>query len=135
MPLTREQIVRKELDYFKSDLALEPAFISGGYHDEEDGYREDACVYKTEDGRKCAVGALIKPAHYDPEFDAGSGTPVTRLPDEVIDYLGPENIEWLSKLQSCHDDCARSWESGRSFGDYDHFGRFFLKVAKNQALL
>lgn len=135
MPLTREQIVNKELDYFKSDLASEPAFIKGGFSDDEDYFLEDACVYKTPDGRKCAVGALIKPAHYDPGFDANNGTPVDRLSDQVLNYLGTENVDWLKKLQACHDDCARNWESEKEYSGEDHFGRYFLSIAKSQSLL
>jgi len=46
MGLTREQIVNREIEYFKSDLAIDPAFVANY----DDG--EGKCVYKTEDGRK-----------------------------------------------------------------------------------
>ncbi len=140
MPLTREQIIQRELDYFKSPLADEPAYLTAQYQidndmaDEDDWPLEDKCVYKTPEGRKCAVGALIKPALYDPKFDADDGTPVNRLSDEVIDYLGPNNLDWLGRLQTCHDDCARNWETHNYNGDA-HFGRYFLQVAKDQRLL
>jgi hypothetical protein len=143
MPLTREQIIQKELDYFKSDLATEPAYLTvesqlDDYDEFSDSYPEDKCVYKTPDGKKCAVGALIKPAHYDPSFDADNGTPVSRLSDEVINYLGVDNIEWLGRLQTCHDDCARNWYQGEGYTGVvfgGHFGRYFLQVAKDQRLL
>lgn len=143
MPLTREQIIHKELDYFKSPLAIEPAYITaeeqvcGSDYCEDDWPLEDKCVYKTEDGRKCAVGALIKPAYYEESWDADDGTPINMLSDEVLNYLGLENVDWLKRLQQCHDDCARQWndryEAFDQFGD--HFGRFFLREAKKNNLL
>jgi hypothetical protein len=131
--LTRERIIQKELEYFKSDLAVKPAYIIAEYDEYVDSYDEDRCVYKTDDGRKCAVGALIKPALYDPEIDSDSGTPVKMLPDRIIDYLGEENLTWLTKLQQCHDDLAREWNNQNISAT--HFGRHFLSVAKTKGLL
>ena len=134
MSLTREQIIQREIDYFKSPLAAEPAFISAATSYDDEFYSSDGkCVYKTEDGRKCAVGALIKPALYESKIDAGDGTSVTGLPDSILNYLGDENLGWLSDLQRMHDDLARDWEFHKE--SKAHFGRFFLERAKEQRLL
>ena len=129
MGLTREQIVNREIEYFKSDLAIDPAFVANY----DDG--EGKCVYKTEDGRKCAVGVLIKPALYEEKFDDREGTAARALPPNVLDYLGRDNIEWLGELQHCHDDCARNWDLELRDAAHNHFGKFFLDAARNLKLL
>lgn len=135
MSLSRENIISTELTYFKSDLAKEPAFIVGEYNEEYGYESEGRCVYKTEDNRKCAVGALLKPALYKPVFDEDSGTSVKGLPDNVQDYLGQENIDWLLTLQNCHDECARNWNDEKSYGEWNHFGKWFLACATEKGLL
>ncbi|MFI5405104.1 MAG: hypothetical protein ACHQ1D_01185 [Nitrososphaerales archaeon] len=137
MPLNREQIIQRELNYFKGPMAKEPAFIRGEYDEEYNGYDEDRCVYKTSEDRKCAVGVLLKPTLYEERFDEADGLGVLGLPEAVQEYLGKENLEWLTKLQMCHDQCAKSWISDRDDGytENPHFGRYFLEVAKEANLL
>lgn len=133
MSLSRENIIQQEIAYFEnSPLASEPAFISN--YTSEYG-EEGKCVYKTPEGRKCAVGALIKPALYQKEIDRGNGTSVLGLPDSIKNFLGEDNLSWLTKLQNCHDECARSWEEEKEYGDHNHFGRWFLACANEQGLL
>lgn len=130
MPLTREQIIRREKEYFSSSIASEPAYISASeYSDEDFEYEEEKCVYQTEDGRKCAVGLLFKDGQYDPRFDDDAGTSVTGLPDNILNYLGVENIEFLGQLQTFHDDNARQWYSE---GIHDHFGKWLLEKMKSR---
>jgi hypothetical protein len=95
-------------------------------------------VYKTEDNKKCAVGALLKPSLYEDRFDESDGVGVRGLPDNVHNYLGRENLDWLSSLQATHDECARVWHKDHEDDTYTenpHFGKYFLAVAKEQNLL
>lgn len=134
--MNRETIIAKEINYFKnSPLAKEPAFIPGNYDEEYNDYSEGRCVYLTDEGRKCAVGALLKPALYKDSFDSGDGIGVLGLPENVKEFLGKDNLDWLQKLQNCHDDCARNWREEKEYGEEDHFGRWFLKVATKNKLL
>lgn len=72
----------------------------------------DACLYRTPDGGRCAVGALIRDDEYRPEMDQASdgyGTGVTSLstrgllPARLVPHVG-----LLEELQNLHDDC-RNW--------------------------
>lgn len=145
MPLNKESLIQRELNYFKSPMAKEPAYLTiqnqkdmgwaDSQYEEDIYYLEDKCVYKTPDGRKCAVGALIKPELYDPKWDESDGIGVRGLPDDIQHYLGEKNIDWLSSLQACHDECARSWEQEKEYDGREHFGRYFLEVAKERNLL
>lgn len=98
--------------------------------EEAAAYEGNGCKYRTEDGRCCAVGCLIPPALYTPEFDArGEGAenavgsvfgflykdtgPVAA----VADFLGinDENVRAWSTLQGAHDDVAiKAWSESRT---------------------
>jgi hypothetical protein len=130
MPLTLKEIIRKEKEYFSSDLAFRPAIEPEEYYDDDSeslilDNTASKCVYLTNDGRKCAVGALIPDDKYSLDFDSGDGKGVIGLPEYIQDYLGKDNIIFLSRLQKCHDELARdiSWEG-------EHFGFMFLERAK-----
>lgn len=132
MSLTKENIVTKLEEYFSSDIAVEPAFITGE-EDYDEVYEEfynrpDICVYKASDGRKCAVGCLIPETKYEPEWDSSEGIGVTGLPEHIQEYLGKENIPLLQELQGLHDSLARKFENVNK----DHFGKYFLRNAKRK---
>jgi hypothetical protein len=133
VPLSIQEIIRKEKEFFKSDVADKPAYITSTEEYDDDGWYVgggiDRCVYFIpEDGRKCAVGALI-PNHLlemHSDIDAGEGTPASDLPEKIIDYLGYKNIEFLTELQNEHDKLARDWQPGDG-----HFGMLFLEKARS----
>lgn len=60
------------------------------------------CMYRTPDGKKCAIGVLIPDADYDPAME---GLPVLQLLDLAIDSLAPyrEHVGLLQGLQRAHD--------------------------------
>jgi hypothetical protein len=124
MALTVEEIVEQERNYFNSDLAAKPAIkISTDFYNEG----TIACVYKTSEGRACAVGALLllKPELYEKVWDEGDGVALTGLSEAAHDFLGKDNIEFLHNLQQVHDDLAREdrWETS-------HFGKELLLMYK-----
>lgn len=71
---------------------------------------EGDCQYMAADGKMCAVGCLLKPEHYNPEFE-GCGIDHVGLAHAVSDSLGVELSlmgddplhELLSEWQGYHD--------------------------------
>lgn len=133
MGLTWEQIRDKQLVYFNSDIAAKPAFLRiHEYFDEDEGEwfgGEDKCVYRDSDGHKCAVGVLIPKKLYEVIFDEGDGLGVNGLPENVIRYLGVDNVELLQKMQECHDELAREFYD---LYPTEHFGKLYLEKAKEK---
>lgn len=65
-----------------------------------------ACMYRTPEGHRCGIGALIPDADYAPFMEK-------RDPDELIDLLWPDTIDpnlsdFLNEVQSIHDTAAKS---------------------------
>jgi hypothetical protein len=71
------------------------------------GLNDETCAYRGDDGKKCAVGALIPDNIYVPEMDQGTDTSVRallrRFPTELPAYFY-ENTDLLDQLQDVHDD-------------------------------
>lgn len=65
---------------------------------------EGECVYRSPNGTSCAVGCLIPDELYNPDFEMNS---VKYLPLGVREYLGLDNMEMLSNLQTIHDIASR----------------------------
>jgi len=73
------------------------------------------CVFRTEDGKKCAIGCLIPDDQYDPKMDADYGTDFPK----VLDYLDKKSplreklerhTQMLRSLQVLHDQVpVDSW--------------------------
>jgi hypothetical protein len=74
------------------------------------------CMYRTENGRKCAAGQLIPDAEYNPAMEYGTiqaelgdrsgGGGNTRTFDNreyFVKLVGAENFEFLESLQATHD--------------------------------
>lgn len=82
-------------------------------------FDEHACMYRTPDGLKCAVGCLIPDELYTPlmEFQA-AGNLITYA--SVRGYQLPEFIEanarLLRELQEVHDDPDNCHDADRSKG-------------------
>lgn len=61
------------------------------------------CVYRTEDGRSCAVGCLIPDEVYQPQMDYGAGFSIISLAREPgLEWFG-KHINLLESLQHVHD--------------------------------
>lgn len=128
-PLTLEDFKRIQREYFTSDKAKVAAMTPESYYDdetEEELFYEDSfrCVYRTEDGRGCAVGCAIPKELYDPQFDADNGVGVLSLPPDIRKYLGisAETERYYEATQWVHDDVALAG----ILDDQDHFGEAFL---------
>lgn len=62
---------------------------------------EDSCLYRTDDGLKCAVGFLISDEEYQEEMEGKAVTELAGL-EMLPKRLLPE-VHFLSELQSLHD--------------------------------
>jgi hypothetical protein len=78
-----------------------------------------ACVYRTAQGLKCNVGALIPDDEYDPQMDDRDDTRVTSihraglLPERLTLH-----IELLAALQAVHDSNTRAPDGDDDDGGY-----------------
>lgn len=92
---------------------------------EKSGYKKGEgffCVYRSTDGKKCAIGHCIPDSEYDPCFENSS----ISVLDEILEYLGVTlgdphrknpDISFLEELQLAHDksddaDEMKSWLEG-----------------------
>lgn len=81
--------------------------------------REKMCMYRTEDGRKCAIGCLIPDEAYRKEWEGKCLTIIISDYPSILGILGIEDrsidIIFLRSLQDAHDDFMEcgypaSWE-------------------------
>jgi hypothetical protein len=68
------------------------------------------CMYRTPDGRKCAIGALIPDEVYSKRLeDKSVGTLLLEFPDIMrASGLSDGDLCFLFALQDVHDGCASS---------------------------
>jgi len=72
--------------------------------------KSSVCLYRSDDGSKCAVGALIPDSEYDPamEFSIVEDR-YTPEPASAIQCWAqsnyPNDLKLLNRLQKLHDDC------------------------------
>lgn len=108
-------------------------------------YDYRGCVYRAENGCKCAVGQLIPDDRYDPRFDdKGAGGGIRRVLDNVI--LGELLSEWkgnykvvnlLASLQSAHDGARSHGVGDGTFTrvwEYNGIARCLKNVASSYGL-
>lgn len=72
---------------------------------------EGDCVYRADNGNRCAVGCLIPKRMYDPEMDAGlvqvdHNGPVQRALRRLGYILCNSDVTFLRDLQRLHDENA-----------------------------
>jgi hypothetical protein len=79
--------------------------------------KTNACMYRTSDGAKCAVGAILPDECYRPEMDHDTaGTSIRSLVvnhPEWVPFWMRRNVELLQVLQTVHDTSA-NWMDGKS---------------------
>lgn len=70
---------------------------------------EGRCLYRTEDGAKCAVGCLISDEEYTPDMELRWASGVLSLAERGLlpTRLAP-HTGLLSALQGAHDDAVTS---------------------------
>jgi hypothetical protein len=114
-PLTNQQIIDRVRHYFSQTGAVL------GY----DVYA-DTCVYKGENGEKCAVGCLIPPSHYRSDFE---GLSVESVFPYIFDLFADDGAcVILRELQTAHDDACVELDGGG-------VPRFLKKLAVIEAKL
>ena len=83
------------------------------------------CMYRGDNGAKCAVGLLLPDELYHRSME---GKSVDELPDDVRDFFGADNIQLLMDLQAAPDYGGAVWEDFSDVEDY------FRGVAKDYKL-
>ncbi len=75
------------------------------------------CVYRTKDGRKCAIGCLIPDDQYDPHIEGCSpnvnpdqavssgGAMLSKILISQLGELTEQDYQFLRELQFIHDTC------------------------------
>lgn len=92
--LTKQEIINKVVEHFRQQKAL--AWDAAQGH----------CRYRTTDGRKCAVGALIPDALYREDFEEKSIKTFNLHFDwDAIPFYAKDMV-LLNKLQEAHDNIA-----------------------------
>lgn len=111
-----------------ADYAISKLIEQGRQSLNNDG----ACVYRAEDGGKCAVGHLIPDEDYVPWMDdrcTGIEDVVNKhfLKNRNVPIIMDNRIQFLSSIQVLHDDA--------SIGDIDDMGRDekFVSTLKSSA--
>lgn len=66
----------------------------------------NGCMYRADNGLMCAVGALIPEELYNPKMESDSVEGIMHEFPEIETFLGKENLDLLSSLQTLHDDYA-----------------------------
>jgi len=72
--------------------------------------KSNVCLYRSDDGLKCAIGALIPDSEYDPAMEfAVVEDHYPSQPASVIQAWAqsnyPNDLKLLNRLQRLHDDC------------------------------
>lgn len=72
------------------------------------------CAYRGKEGKKCAIGALIKDEFYNPEFEGhafGNHTTVQAVERSLGTEITVGDESFLRRLQRLHDGVSPSqWE-------------------------
>lgn len=84
-----------------AEQMIEPSIDAGG------------CLYRSQNGNKCLVGALIRDSEYSPEMDGDRDTAGACVESLYVRGILPEYLEpFLELLKHCqyaHDRCASSY--------------------------
>lgn len=112
LKFTKQEIINKIVEHFRQQKAL--AWDASQGH----------CRYRTTDGRKCAVGALIPDALYHEDFEEKSIKSFKlHFGWDAIPFYAKDML-LLDKLQKAHDFSAA--ETGRQ--PEEQVSRFFDRV-------
>lgn len=106
--MTRQQIFDAVVEHFIKQGA--PAVI-------QHGASEITCCYRTPDGLKCAIGALIPDELYTPEMEGAAALVVLRvypLAGKAVG-LSKSNEKLFEALQEAHDAAATDTYGNSAF--------------------
>ena len=105
-PRSKQHAYNQLKEYF-SRAGAELAAVTGV---DEHGFESVDCLYRTPEGRACAVGCLIPDSKYNEEFENNRASAViqTVWPDLYRDPVSDSGYrgsvaEFLDMAQSCHD--------------------------------
>jgi hypothetical protein len=76
-----------------------------------------ACLYRSEDGKMCAVGCLIIDEDYNSDFEGNSVFELIEdygWKPEGVSRMTPKMVEFLTDLQCAHDEAL----DGGSIGEW-----------------
>jgi hypothetical protein len=69
--------------------------------------KSDVCLYRSDDGLKCAIGALIPDSEYDPDMECSIVHPFYYSHPTTIQSWAqsnyPNDLKLLNRLQRLHD--------------------------------
>lgn len=82
------------------DIALNGILQQGGPSLDKENVN---CMYRSHQGRKCAIGWLIPDDKYNPDFEK-KGI-FNDIVSNTMRELGYNDINFLTNLQHCHDCC------------------------------
>lgn len=123
--LSKLEILRKVREHFNEQGAL-------AWDD-----KAEICKYRTPNGQKCAVGALIPDELYAPSYEGHSVQTINELARQKFGELlfAPKLEPFLTYLQDLHDRAAGAFreDPARALshfqGDLDHFARYISMEA------
>src|SRR5690242_9312300 len=102
-PMTNQQAFTNVVKHLRRQGT--PAFI-----DDPEAEKGIRCVYRADDGKKCAIGCLIPDDEYRDVFDDGDGYTLTNVIQAVTALHGLDE-SMLASLQALHDTVDPSeWE-------------------------
>lgn len=117
---------------YNSEQEVFDAVVKHAEQMTEPSYEAGNCVYRSSNGNKCLVGALIEDCDYVPEMDDEHGMTVNGLVERKLlpDYLTPY-LNILSQCQYQHDE-------GADDNDTDNWKYYMIRglkyVAKTNGL-
>lgn len=83
--------------------------LAGGFPSSEDVPCGAKCLYRSPEGRKCAIGLLIPDERYDKTLE---GEINARLRRRLPEWQKPMKTRELNAVQQCHDYQALDMASG-----------------------
>lgn len=85
--------------------AFDKAYLGLKAQGFERSHKNEACLYRGPDGKKCALGHVIPDEHYLPEMEHDSAFAVVEQYPEVVPVglRGDWGKRALHRLQRCHD--------------------------------
>ena len=83
------------------------------------GRQHNGCFYRTNDGRKSALGCLIADKYYADDLEDRDPADLPRYVFDSLDAETDDEIAFLVAIETAHDDAA---------GAFPHDGAGFLKL-------
>ena len=69
----------------------------------DDGFAVDVCMYRTDDGNKCAIGCLIPDELYSEAMERSTVGAIIEGFPQIKKFFEDCNPKFLERMQSVHD--------------------------------